>query len=496
MKVKLLNATHPSYDGPSLARLRALAAGGKAWRELISTWLPQRFAEPREVYKERQQLATYTNHSGSILGLLAALLFSDASKFEGLDGEWWTTFRGDVDRRGTAWDWWWREVFREAQTGQRAYVWVNLPSRADDAQYDNLAEEERAGALDAFLVLFTADQVIDWEVDDRGNLLWVIARDLVQHRPAPGAERTRVYRWTVIDKTHITRWSWTASDDKPEPNDEDDATKDFSFEHRVGRMPVVCVEVPEDLWLMGKLEDPATSALRARNEHSWALHQAANELLTITSKMGDTDPPPLGHGHFLQLWRDQSGEDKAAFVAPGGVAFEYLQQDVQDTREELYRVVQQMALAADSDATRTRMSGESKAQDWLAFEIVLQAYTDLMLGFMRRVLLAVAAARGERLDEGAVSVTGLDGWQREDLQTFFELLPLATNAARMSETFRRVAAKREARRLLGDEVDEETLDQIDTEIDSAQVDLDEPYLPPPRPGAKKPGKGPEDRTRE
>lgn len=58
MQVKILNGTHDEYDGDHLHRLRALAEGGKVWRKRLDDWLPKRFAEQAEVYKERQQLAT------------------------------------------------------------------------------------------------------------------------------------------------------------------------------------------------------------------------------------------------------------------------------------------------------------------------------------------------------------------------------------------------------------------------------------------------------
>src|SRR5690606_18351094 len=173
--------------------------------------------------------------------------------------------------------------------------------------------------------------------------------------------------------TVIRRWRWQQTEDHDEPRaDEDIPEYGEPIVHNIGRIPVVERCLPAGLHTMGRLEDAAVAAMRARNEHSWALHQAANELLTITAKWADeTTKPVLGHGYALRLNRDSDGEDRAAYVGPSGVAFTHLEKDVEATREDLFRVVQQMAMAADSDASRIRSSGESKAQDWKALDVML-----------------------------------------------------------------------------------------------------------------------------
>lgn len=275
---------------------------------------------------------------------------------------------------------------------------------------------------------------------------------------------------------------WTPTKDRTAPQPEDEAVEEPGIIHRLGRLPVVRLELPSGLWAMGKLEDPVVASLRADNERTWALHQAANELLTITSKWGD-EKVELGHGHFLRLARDKDGEDKAAFVAPSGVAFDHLERDATQKREQVYRLVQQLALAADADSTPAKLSGASKAEDWRSAEVVLAAYADLVLDAMREVLALVARVRG---DAQVPSVGGLEGWQHEDLETFLTAAAAATDARALSPTFRKVVAKREVERLLQDEVSDEDLEVIRKEIDEAQDDP-APYTPPP---ARTPGQEP------
>ena len=465
MQVKLLNAKHPEHRAYRLRQLRALAEGGPAWHELRAQWFPQRSMEPGDVYQERLSLALYQNHAGSEIGLIAAMLFSETPTWDGLVGDYWDSLADDADRAGTPWRRWWRELFTSAQIGRRAYVWVNLPARDAALEVGSRADEERLGLLDAYLVPFTADQVIDWEVDERGGLQWLIAHDVVQLRSGPGAPRGRVHRWRAFDAQHITVWEWTGTEGKLDPGPDDEATEVAKIAHGLGQLPVVALELPKELWTMSKLEDAAVAATRARNEHSWALHQAANELLTITSTWGDEEPH-LGHGHYLKLTRDATGgADSAEYVAPTGVAFRYLAQDVKDTRDELYRVVQSMALAVGTDDKGGPESGDAKAMDWKALEVVLAAYQDLVVGAMRKVLRLIAKARGE--DARELAVKGLAGWASEDLGTFLEAASMATDARQMSSTFRKVIARRQAERLLQDEVSAAELEAIRKEIDEA-----------------------------
>ena len=481
MLVKILNSTHPDYDGARLTRLRALIEGGSLWHALKEQLFPKRAVEPSSIYSERKQLLAYTNHAGTVLGLLGALLFAEPPTLEGLTGDYWTALWANSDGAGTPWRRFWRERFQDAQVGQQSFIWVNLPARHPEApEPANRAEEEQAGYLDAYLVRLQPEQVIDWGEDTRGKLSWVMFRSVTEERPSIEQPRQKKWQWTYIDATVIRRWEWTppADKDQNEPRPDDEATELDAIEHQLGQLPVVRLTLPTELWAGGKLEDPAVAATRARNEHSWALHQAANELLVVTSTWGD-EQIVLGHGHYLKLGRDKTGADTAQYIAPSGVAFQYLQEDVASTRDEVYRVVQQMALSADADAARQRMSGESKAMDWKASEIVLASYADIIRGAMAEVVKLLAAIRGE--DTAELNLTGLDGWQDEDMLAFLKAAAQSTDARRLSPTFVRTIAKRQVTRLLQDEVDEKTLAVILKEIDEAPDDKVTPPAPPASP---------------
>lgn len=491
MKVGLLSAPHDAYDRGHLVLLDALYEGGKAFHAVKGRVIHQNAKEPADVYADRLKRVTYTNHSGPICDLFGAYLFSEAPQVELEDDrdipegggaidprpedEWLAEWVKDVDGRGAPLARWGRHAFVRALVGRQVFAWVNLPAPDPEAPAArSRAEQEARGDLSPYVVLLDAAQVVDWEEDRRGRLKWVMAHYIERERPDIGSPRRSVYRWVHIDATAIRAWEWRPPSEDPgcAPTKDDEATELPPVLHGFGRIPVARLRLPEGLWAMAKLADPATAHVRTDNDLDWALHRAAHALMVLKRKTPDVEPV-VGPGYYLEI----GTEDDVFFAEPGGAQFTALAARVAALREELYRVVHQMAMAADSTAPRSRLSGESKERDWDATLIVMSAYADLVRSFLGEVaelalgVVATAAAP-------AVSVKGLEGWQQEGLAEFLEAAVLAVEAYRLSPTFRRVVAKRQAERLLSDEVDARVMQTIRDEIDAAQVDDPAPYIPP------------------
>ncbi len=465
LKVETLNAENPSYDGPAIAAHRALYEGGALWRTMVGTWFPKNEVEPPKQYAERKQLSGYTNHSGGLLDRIVAALFSESITVDGVEGEGVEAILKNTDGKGTPWIRWWRSRLADALIGQRAWIWVNLPARDPDKPIENRKQEEESGALDAFLVGLQPEQVIDWIDDAKGSLTGLMIKGVSSTREGPEDPRLPVYRWTWIDAKEIRRWEWKPPENDPsrEPSDQDEVDELDPIVHNFGRIPIVRLELPAGLYAMNKLHDPAVKLLRARNDLSWALHRAANALLVLFSKWGDEEVQ-LGHGYFLKMGPD----DRAEYVEPGGSNFELMAKDVRDLRDDLFRVVDQLAAAADSSGNKQAQSGESKRQDWRALDLILTAYADMTRAAMREVLAIVVKVRGEG-DPNDVVVNGLDSWNLEDL-TEFLANALAGEVLVPSVTYKKAIAIRTAERILSDEVDEDTLKKIREEIEAHEFE--------------------------
>ena len=469
MRIKTLQQTHPDYNAERNAKCRAIAEGGEMFHALKEKLFPKRFVEPTDVYAERLSLVTYTNHVGPSLSRLSALLFAE-SPAVAAQGVWWGGFLADVDRQGSSWSSFWRARTEDALTCRWAWAWVNLPARGG-VEVRTRADEESLGLLNAYLVRFLPEQVLDWGEDEAGGLLWIMARDVVERRPSIESPRQTVYRWRYIDATEVRTWEWEATRERPVPTDEDIATERPPVPHGFGRIPVTRIQLPRHLWILAMVYDVALAATRAENDLTWALHQAANELLVLTSKWEEATPI-LGHGHYLQLGRDADGEDKANFIAPSGMAFDHLEKRVQEARDDVFRAFGQLAVAASSDGPKAQMSADSKAADWQAAEILLAALAEPVLDAMRDTLALLADVRGE----SAPPVSGLDGWQAEDIEAFLAAVAGAQDARELSPGFRRLVAKRQAIRILRDEVTAEELAAVLTEIDESDPERSGPLF--------------------
>lgn len=471
MLVRHLDQVHPDYDHEQLEHLEALHSGGKEWREHVDHWLPQYAREPDEVWAERKKLAGYINDAGPIVSMLSALIFSESPQIAGLEGPFYDELLTDADRQGTPWSRFWSHGLEDAQVGRRWYCWVNMPSR-DGLTVKNRADEDKYGLRRAFVVSLTAEQVRNWGRDKDG-LSWIMARGVVETQAGPTAPRQRAIRWTAITRTETIQWEWVQTGDRTEPGPDEEAPEIARVGHSLGKVPVVELHLPEGLWTMGKLADAAVMSARAQNDLAWALHQAANELLVIKSKASGS--VTLGHGAYLAL----GPEDSAQFIGPSGVAFEHLENQVKTTREAVYRVVHQMAMSADGSASNAARSGESKAMDWQALEIILASYQDLVLGAMQQALRIMAELRGEQGMVPGISVSGLEGWRTEDLGAWLEQVLLSAEAPRLSPTYRREIGKVQALRLLKDHVSPEVMTIITGEIeDSPEADPLAAFKPP------------------
>lgn len=474
MKVKTLEQRHPDYDGDRLGQFRALYEGGKRWEALVSEWLPAHPQETPENYEHRKRRALYHNHAGPIVDLIAAFLFSQGPEIGNFERSWFGDFSANVDREGTSLELWFKRLLNDALVGRWALAWVNLPAIPEGVTFESRGDQERLGLLDAYLDDLDACQIIDWERDSQGKLVWVMVRDELSRRDGPESPRRRRIRWTSIDAELIRRWEWTPPDDHPEkePSEEDEAQEQPAIAHGFGELPLVELRLPPGLHAMGKLHHPAIAHMRARNDLSWALHRGAHPLLVIQEPY-DSGRPVLGSGAYLRV--DPLGS--VSYAEPSGASFQLLADDVVQLREELYRVVHQMAIGADSSATRSKMSGESKKTDWQAMEIVLASLAEIVKPALAATLRLVDLARGTK-SPVTPTIGGLEGWQEEDLETWLAAATQALDAAQLSPTFRKEVAKRQARRVLTD-ASPETLAKVDGEIDAADTTQPSPHLPPP-----------------
>lgn len=477
LEVEVLNQTHPTYNGQLLAEQTALYEGGDIWHDMIKTWLPRHPQETYPLYKHRKERATYENNAGPIADLLAGGLFTRPPQIEEYQGDWVQPFFRDVDKLGNSFNAWLESRLLDAMRGQRVYAWVNLPA-IDEAPRNRL-EQETSGALDPFLMTLKAIDVIDWGHGEHGKLEWLMHRKTESVRPAITSPRVTQITWTYIDGITIRRWRWTSTDPKVhEPKPHEPIPDLDNIEHNFGEIPIVEMRLKDSMFIMGKLRDPALALLRGQNDLDWSLYRAAHALLWIRMKW-EPDKPLLSPGAYYKLGRDQHGDDEMGYAEPSGASFEHQAVRITQQRHGMFRVVHQMAQSYDPNTgSRAQLSGESKAQDWKATEIVMSAYASALRPFIAAVLRLVSRVKDGKESPQVPLVKGMAGWHQEDLLPFLTASSLATEALMLSETFHRVVAIEQVRRVLP-HLSEDQVKVIEEEIMKAPIDLTLFQPPPP-----------------
>lgn len=453
---------HPDYAAQlSLWQTyRDLYTGGEPFRANAAAYLWRRQREPHDVYNERLSRVFYENYIGSIVDWYAATVFRREPLLlaEG-DDEAGRAFLGvlaeDCDLRGSSLSEFYRRRLTETLVCGVSYVLVDFPRGQGPAE--SRAAEEAAGLSRAYLVEFSPEQVINWNLDERGNFEWVVVR--TKRRYAEGPDRGGVVEatdWTYYDRVRFEHCRQIRRGNEAGPLEIVDAGKHaLSVQERV---PLFRLEVPKGLWLTNKAALLQLEHFNKSNALSWALTMG---LFAMPVVYTDREWNQIvGESYYIQL----GPEDRFGWTEPEGHVFKVANQNLQRLQEEIYRVCYLLSQAGGALSSRSLQSGLSKQRDFAITQEVLRAYGDVVKDSMKAVLRAIVEARQDRL---SIDVSGLDefdvGEFGNDLADAERLLQIGID----SPTFRKQVLKKLAFKYLCD-VRQDVKDRIAQEIESGQ----------------------------
>ena len=277
-------------------KCKALYAGGPKLlnnKSLLKVIMPSHANEAPDVYKERLERAFYIPYPGAIIDKLVAELMSKPLSFELEDStqeEGKGTESSDVEGtplpeyysdlikncakpggKKTSLNQFARDQMFMALQCQTAWALVDMPVAPPNG-YPNRAEQDKAGALNAYICPIDPEAVIDWEEKDDGELTWVLIQDTIAKREAIDTDRNMVtIRWRYFreDDWAIYELTYDKSKKPEGPGPEETAELKSQGKHSFKRVPVRRMQVPEGLWAMGKLEAIARAHMNQRNALSW-----------------------------------------------------------------------------------------------------------------------------------------------------------------------------------------------------------------------------------
>jgi hypothetical protein len=444
---------HPDYAAKARMwrRYRHLYAGGEEFRLHAAEYLVRRQKEPGEVYEERLARVFYENYIGSIVDWYAATLLREEPVIDLTDGstqsrEFFSQFVQNCDQRGTTLSQFFRQQITETLVCGKSFIAVDFPRV--NGEVKTRAEEDNLGRSRAYLVPYSAEEVINWCYDAQGRMEWIVIRTSWL-KPEPGTLGWKKQtRWIYYDRENYEIYEQDNGIQLIE-------TGRHAFAG-IGRVPVYEMQISDGLWLTNKAATLQLEHFNKSNALGWALTMGLFAMPVIYSDREWSQV--VGESYYIQL----GPQDRFGWAEPDGKVYQIAADNLNRLKDEIYRVSFLMQQAGDSSGTL--QSGLSKQWDFAVTQEILGAYGDLVKDAMRNILNGVAAARQ---DDMVVDVTGLDSF---DITTFSSEAADARSLLKLgieSPTLKKQALKRVALKYLCD-ARQEIKNRIAEEIDANQ----------------------------
>jgi hypothetical protein len=284
-----IDREHPDFRRQKLTwrSYRDLYAGGQQFRHRAAEYLLRRQKEPLDVYSERLQRVFYENYIGSIVDWYSATLFrrGPTLQFQGeneIGQNFLSELADDCDLRGTNLTGFFRRCFTDALVTGSSYILVDFPRLARTAT--NRAEEDATGLSRAYLVRYSAEDLINWSFDERGDFDWVVLKQSFERQiSVDSPESVQETYWYYFDKAEyrtyrrIERANSNAKFGLAEgigANRSPEIEMIGQGAHslvRQKRVPLLTLRVSEGLWLMNKAAYLQLEHFNKSNALGWAI---------------------------------------------------------------------------------------------------------------------------------------------------------------------------------------------------------------------------------
>jgi hypothetical protein len=447
---------HPDYTSRARMwrRYRHLYSGGEQFRTNAAEYLVRRHKEPMEVYQERLTRVFYENYLGSIVDWYMATLVrkEPVIEFEGggdAARNYFSLLTRNADLRGTTLTQFFKEQLTEALVCGKSYLAVDFPKHSEPAL--TRAEEDASGRSRAYLVGYTADEVINWSYNDLGEMDWVVIRtSCLKQDSVRSMGWKKETRWIYYDRAKYEIYEQREVNQKTGIELVDEGPHGFAG---IGRVPVFELRLSEGLWMANKIALLQLEHFNKSNALGWALTMGLFATPVIYS---DREYNQLmGESYWVQLGQ----QDSIGWMEPEGKVYQIAADNLGRLKDEIYRVAYLMQQAGDSSSSK--QSGLSKQWDFSVTQEILGAYGDVMKDAMKNVLNSIAAARQ---DDMIIDVTGVDEFDIGDFSSEAADAQSLLSLGIQSSTLKKQVFKRVALKYLSDarqEIKNRIVDEID-----------------------------------
>jgi hypothetical protein len=481
MQYRFLTQTHPCYQPEYWQELRALYAGGQDLlgnRETMRRIFPKHGAEEESTYRERLQRAVYVNYAGTVLDYIVASLCAEPITMtaEPDADPFFVEFVKEVDGHKLTFAALVRNQILTALQTRTSWTLIDLPPRDDGDALESETDEEEAGALRAYAIPLEPESVLDWDDGPSGELEWALVCVKSQPRKTLESDRSMITeRYTLYTRTAWERWEVTYKNGKPpKPAQEIPSVKGS---HSFGRVPLVRLSLPDGLWAMNKIHNLAKEHLNKRSSTSWSQYRHLFPILGayLAPEMGAGGAIPAaeaqdpgratnqvyGIGRIVVFGKD----DELRYTSPDAGIYDSALRDLDSMRDEIFRVLHHMALAADNSSAALGRGGESKKQDRAAANVVLTALGELCREFAVEVF--DLASRG-RMDSPPRKWTaqGMQAFDTASLSDVVEESAIIDTLKIPSQTFQQIRIFAAAKRIVKGNASATELETIREELEN------------------------------
>lgn len=382
--------------------LDLLYEGGERLKKNADRFLTRRELEKSDIYQVRCERLTYHNLISTILGWYLSALFRDDPAIDlkptpaekSREAELHEHFMKDCSRAGVSFQQMLSRLAADLLLYGRAWVLVDAPRQPQDKSgARNLAEADRMGLTRSYLVKYSPRTVTNWQHDLTGKLSWVVIEQDIQRQWSFDEEPKRIREWRVYDREHFAVYQadltkMTANSGRNEYAQLVDHGQ-HALAHK-GVVPVLCEELPVELWLGNRLKLPLQDHLNSDNSLSWALYMGC--VLMPVIKGGWKEDPTISEASYINLPVDGD----FSWSEPEGKVFGIQQERIASLREEIYRLAYLQAQGRSSAATPAAQSGYSKEMDMRPSQEILNGIGDVIRRFAARIIESSwLARRGE-----------------------------------------------------------------------------------------------------
>ncbi len=468
MLLELLDQKNPEYlaSEKTWRQCSALYHGGELFKSLLKTFLAKNPAEENDTYELRRSESAYSSYLGPIVDYFVSWLFSSQFTVRALGDTtetpaFYHEFENDIGGAVKLVDFM-RERMTTALVEGCAHWLVQMPDDGKGPSPDR-ADWESRGLGRAKLKTVERTDVWDWDVDDHGKLEWCVihTQELVRKDFKSKRDTTRE-TWQYFDREDVTTYVLEYETAKKRPRDPKTEVPQIgeARPHGCAEVPLATLRIRDGMWIGDRVRAPQIEHFRLSCANAWLIRRTCYAMPVLN--LEDTNSVPvMGGGRYVAI----GVEEKFGWNSPPSTPFDVISKEISAKRDEIFRIVHQMAQALDNNAETVGRSADSKGMDVAATRIMLLAYGAMVRAAIEETYEIMSDAREEALDW---IVEGFNGF---DTTSAADLIATAANAKLMGIPSSRFAAEIEKKAALAmlPEAPAQTKEIICQQIDAAHT---------------------------